>query len=262
MPRRCVHRQQQVLDRQEVVACRSLLVLLGVLDDVVELAVHRAARRRRTPWAASATASSAWLRTISGARPSLASTAGTIVSSWRIIAASRWSGVSSGLLQRLGLVDGRGEGLLGLQGPLLRVNATCFLAPRPDRNSTNLSHIVSTSALGGRRSDLTEMSDQGGPERGHILVHPDRVGQCGEGVGQPLRRGRLAGDRRDRRHIGADREQHGVRRGEAPQGFPLDPQVQLGRVEVAWGSVGRGAAVPSVGVYQSAVSSTPQPRRQ
>ena len=35
------------------------------------------------------TASSALLRTISGARPSLASTAGTIVSSWRIIAAIR-----------------------------------------------------------------------------------------------------------------------------------------------------------------------------
>ena len=47
------------------------------------------------------TASSALLRTISGARPSLASTAGTIVSSWRIIAAIRWSGVSSGLLSAL-----------------------------------------------------------------------------------------------------------------------------------------------------------------
>ena len=90
------HGQQQVLGRQVVVA----QLLAGA---------PRPGRRRpwspgscggrwcRRPWAARPTASSARLRTMSGARPSFCSTGRTIESSWRSSAASRWSGVSSGL---------------------------------------------------------------------------------------------------------------------------------------------------------------------
>ena len=91
-----VHGEQQVLDGQEVVA-QVLLEALGRVEDLVQLAARGAARRRRRPWAAwrrprrpccapSAAPGRAW-----PARP------GRPCRPAAVRAASRWSGVSSGL---------------------------------------------------------------------------------------------------------------------------------------------------------------------
>ena len=122
-----VHRQQQVLDGEEVVL-QVLAVLLGVLDDVVELPVHPrlvAAVRlgqlgdRLVGLVAHHQRGLAELGEHGRARSCRPGAS---------CAPSTWSGVSSGLRQRLGLVDGRGERLLGLERPLLRVDRHDFLS--------------------------------------------------------------------------------------------------------------------------------------
>ena len=114
-----VHGQQQVLDRQEVVL-QILLVGLGVLDDVVELAVH--------PRIVAAV----------GLRQLLYGLVGLVAHHQRsqaelgqhcrhdrvVLAHQRRQQVVGRQLrvaQRLGLVDGRGKGLIRLQGPLLGI---------------------------------------------------------------------------------------------------------------------------------------------
>ena len=109
------------------------------------------------------------------------------------------------------------------------------------------------------RLPTQELDQRSAERRDDVLVRPHRIGEAASASASRGRSSGIGGDHRDRRDVRADREQHGVRHREPAQRLALDPQEQLlGRRTPR----GRGAAVPSVGVYQSSVSSTPQPSRQ
>ncbi len=158
-PEPVVHRQQQVLDG-DVVVLEVLAVLLGPLGDVVQLA-------RQTRLVTSDRARELLDR---GQRP-VAHHAGRLAELGEhggddraVLVGERHQqviGCQLGIVVRSGLVDGRGEGLLGLDRPLLGVECHVSMLPpnRADPDTNRLKfHESSSSSCPAWSGSCTETS--------------------------------------------------------------------------------------------------------
>jgi hypothetical protein len=152
-----VHRQQQVLDR-DVVVLQVLAVLLGALGDVVELA-------RQTRFGAADRAR----QLVDGGLGSVADHAGGLAELRQhghhhgpLLAGEGHQevvGCELGIVLRLRGVDGRGERLLGLDGPLLRIERHADTLPSVHQKLTRIdSGFLSECAPARRPGHGTETS--------------------------------------------------------------------------------------------------------